>query len=582
MSKNQVSIIIRARDLATKVFRSVGDAAKRMGSVVASAAKFAIGGAIAFTGAVAAMAVKAVQAFSVQEQAVKGLEGALMGLGASASEIDRISASYQRLSSEIQDETGVSDEATLAMITQLTQLGILESQMDQAARAVIGLKSVGVEQVAASKAIAMALQGQFTMLQRYVPALRAAKTETEKAALVNNLLTAGYAQQRKELSSVAGGWAALKGRIGDVMESVGGAIVKGLNLGTVLANLGDKIKSLGAGDAFGGFLSRVEAVGMKIREIVSVLSQGGEGALKTLGAIGGLIKAAFMDGAAIVGNGILKAAPVIGRTIGNAIMSVVEPFGDERKAKDIAKGLGISVEEARQVMARQKAEDEGTPFNAGLQDASNTERALARLDAVLSKYGEKIDKKAEAVAGAGDAGGGLGVASDEQKKVFDLVKAAEVRSNDELEKEIDLLEKRKGALGEAVQAEERAIDALDDFIEKQKEFAAKTLVADILKDDKEKADFEKKQEADRKRAQKIAEKQARGVRVNKADAEFLRAFGKIQEAWKLAEQGAGDLANRGAALDWAKDAAAEETKKIGVKITQLNSLLQKNLTAPEG
>jgi hypothetical protein len=83
------------------------------------------------------------------------------------------------------------------------------------------------------------------MLQRYIPALRQATTEAEKAQLVNDFLTKGYAQQKDQLNTVAGQWGALKGRIGDVWEEIGAAIAQNDSLMETLKRAGEAVKRFG-------------------------------------------------------------------------------------------------------------------------------------------------------------------------------------------------------------------------------------------------------------------------------------------------------------------------------------------------
>jgi hypothetical protein len=122
-------------------------------------------------------------------------------------------------------------------MARLQMLGVETSQLAQAAKATIALKSAGMEEAAAIKAVAMAQAGNFQMLSRYIPALRNATSETEKAALVNDFFAKGYQQQKDELNTLSGRWTELKGRIGDALEVFGGLIACSDNLTEALAKI---------------------------------------------------------------------------------------------------------------------------------------------------------------------------------------------------------------------------------------------------------------------------------------------------------------------------------------------------------
>lgn len=241
MSKKEISILIRAKNAMAAGIASAGEALKNFGQ---SALRIGKAFAASFTAAGAAIggfAVKALSSYAEQEKAEAALTASLNAYGETAA---GIVPKLKEMASAIQDETGVADEATLAGMARLKMLGVQTSKLGEAAKATIALKGLGLEEAAAQKAVAMAMQGSYEMLNRYVPALRTATSDTEKAQIVNDLFARGYEQQKDLLNTTGGSWAALRGRVGDAWEAVGKVIEQNTSLTVILQKVGDKVKEL--------------------------------------------------------------------------------------------------------------------------------------------------------------------------------------------------------------------------------------------------------------------------------------------------------------------------------------------------
>jgi ribosomal protein L30E len=240
--KKEVSVIISAKNAMAAGLSRAGAALKNFGASAARiGAAFAKSFLVAGT-AIAGFATKAVMAFSVQEKAEKQAEAALAAWG---DEVNNNVANIKRFAAAIQDETGIGDENTIARAAKLKMLGVEADQLEAATKATIALGKAGMGEEQAIKAVAMARNGEFTMLQRYIPALRSANSEAEKAAIVNDFLAKGYEAQKAELDTVAGRWTELKGRIGDALENIGGAIVKSTGLNQWLAKMSERVNQVG-------------------------------------------------------------------------------------------------------------------------------------------------------------------------------------------------------------------------------------------------------------------------------------------------------------------------------------------------
>lgn len=167
---------------------------------------------------VAEGALKLVSLYDVQEKAVRKLAVTHELFGESANTYIK---AEQRIASAIQDEIGKGDEATLALMGRLRMYGVMPGALEQATKATYALQAAGMGEEQASRAVALAMQGNYTMLNRYVPALRDATTEEEKHQAFLKTVEVGYQMAQEDLNSYSGSIVNLKGRLGDLGEVFG-------------------------------------------------------------------------------------------------------------------------------------------------------------------------------------------------------------------------------------------------------------------------------------------------------------------------------------------------------------------------
>ena len=192
--------------------------------------------------AIAGMAAKSVHAWGQQEAAETRLQAALRSTGQN---IDRLMPKFTRLASEMQKTTTAGDEQILTMMATLHNLGVMPDKMEEAAKGAIGLASaLGLAENSAARYVALALQGEYTVLQRYVPALRTAETETEKLAVVNDLMARGWEQAQENATTTAGRYKQLSNSFGDLQESIGKVLTETLTLNASFEDGRNNIDSL--------------------------------------------------------------------------------------------------------------------------------------------------------------------------------------------------------------------------------------------------------------------------------------------------------------------------------------------------
>ena len=511
MAQHEISIILRAKNAmaaglseAGKQLSEFGESALRIGKAFAMA--FLAAGT-----AVAGFAAKALQAYSVQESSEKSLASALRAHG---DEVENNMALMTASAAAIQDETGAADENLIARMARLRMLGVESGKLVEATKATLALKSAGMEEAAAIKAVAMAQSGNFEMLNRYIPALRNATDETQKAAIVNDFLTRGYQQQKDQLNTVGGQWAALKGRVGDVWEEFGKAIAQNDLLKNALQRAGDAVKAFGAKVA-----EWVAGAGMV--NMIATFKQFFEnirhGFLMT-GNSAHIGFAAVADGAETAINFVIETFKRMGAVavaVFNAIRNPSrEAFGDIRKA-------AMTVVEGVEIVTRRT--DAAMQVRDGLEKehAANVEKINAAHVQKLNSIGEKrvadntVVLEKIAVAEANNA---------------EEIEKLEKKKQDAINKTADLEEKRieeeKKLRKEALQQE---IDGLEKAKAEREKIAAKR-VKDFIDEAKQKRNNDKELEREAAKAARLENTLKAGGKLGKGQQEWLDAFRKINEA----------------------------------------------------
>ena len=162
----------------------------------------------------------ALQAAARQEASDLMLAQALREVGdASASSL----ADMQAFAAGLQRVTTHGDEA----VQELMALGIAYGNfsgeaLKQATAAALGLARIyQMDLRTAMRYYALAQQGEFTMMQRYIPALRMATTLTEKLAILKVSAARGMDREKAAALGIAGAWTQAANAYGDFQEKLG-------------------------------------------------------------------------------------------------------------------------------------------------------------------------------------------------------------------------------------------------------------------------------------------------------------------------------------------------------------------------
>jgi len=182
--------------------------------------------AAASIGAVISTMKESINLYGEQIQAEQKLAASIRSTGG---DVDELLPKYKRIASEIQGITTVGDEATLSLMQQARSLGVTDEQMEEATKGAIGLsKALGIGTQQALRGVANALNGEFTSLQRYIPELRTASTESEKMAIVQKAMADGFKVAKAEADNGYGSLQQLSNAAGDFKETMGRAVAEGI------------------------------------------------------------------------------------------------------------------------------------------------------------------------------------------------------------------------------------------------------------------------------------------------------------------------------------------------------------------
>lgn len=178
------------------------------------------------TAPLTALGAVAVRAFGIQEQAEMKLRAALQANGR---EVNNLFNRYNEFAQEMQRVTVVGDEATLAMLAQAESLGVTGDSAERAVRNSIAMQSAfGVSAERALRYTAALEQGNATMLNRYIPALRGIEDESERAAEAQRILAGAFQSAEAEAQSTSGQFIQMRNAVGDLMEDIGEIIAEAI------------------------------------------------------------------------------------------------------------------------------------------------------------------------------------------------------------------------------------------------------------------------------------------------------------------------------------------------------------------
>jgi len=205
--------------------KNISTSASEIGKSFAGAAVGALGAAFAVSKLVS-IVKESITLANKQIEAENNLATALEN---TSNEAGVTIEQLKELASGIQDITTVGDEASLEIMQMGLSMGISSDQIGEATKETIGLsKAFKIDLKASIKAVALAREGDFNMLQRYIPALKTATTVAEKQAIATKAMADGFKIAVAETKTFAGRMKQLENTFGDLQERVGKEVIPAL------------------------------------------------------------------------------------------------------------------------------------------------------------------------------------------------------------------------------------------------------------------------------------------------------------------------------------------------------------------
>jgi len=328
-------------------------------AVAASGVIAGIGATIAATRGIG----KFIDLAMTQQDAVEGLASALRAYG---DDVNALLPSLKKEASAIQRITRFGDEQNLMLMTTLRNLGVQGDAIKSATRDAIGLSvALEMDSKTAARYTALAKQGEFTILQRYVPALRQATTQAEKAAIVNELMARGFNQAKDQALTARGGIEQYKNAAGDLGEQIGFLVMRFVSVdGKVrtftksIENLTEKLSGITSAQIkttreiamFVTKLGVAYAVGVKLAPIMATLAANVV-ALAAQGGIAAAVGSVSLFTAAAVGIAAITKKLIEMRHATNQLLESQENLSETLKAQE--EKFGTKSTEALRRMRRE-------------------------------------------------------------------------------------------------------------------------------------------------------------------------------------------------------------------------------------
>lgn len=276
-----IDILIRAKEMVGAGFRAaerqVKDFSNTVSNIGKSTAALRAGmaavatAAVAVGAAIAAGMTKALSAYMESEVAVNRLRSAHQAWG---DEVDKNIEREKAFAEALMKKTNVDDESIMTSMADLRMMGMRTEALEEGAQAVIAMTRAGAGEEGAARMVMMAYQGQYERLARYIPALKTATSDTEKAAIVNAFLTRQMQAQQAETGTLAGQWKALKINSSEALEKIGASVAESGVVQAGLKNVNLLVNKIGEGISNWVSGGGLETFVGTLRNMGSVLTMG--------------------------------------------------------------------------------------------------------------------------------------------------------------------------------------------------------------------------------------------------------------------------------------------------------------------
>ena len=176
--------------------------------------------------AIGAAAIKSIQAFGEQEQAIVKMNQALANQGIYSQETSKDLIDY---ATALQATTTYADENIIATEAQLTAFGLEGQQLKQVTQATLDLAAAkGMDLASAANILGKAFAGETTSLGKLGIKVDESIPKNERFAAIMDKVTGAFGGQAQAMrNTTLGAWAGLQNAISDVQEEIGAFLAGG-------------------------------------------------------------------------------------------------------------------------------------------------------------------------------------------------------------------------------------------------------------------------------------------------------------------------------------------------------------------
>ena len=403
MADKKVNVIISLKDGVSAGLQGIRNG---ISATADAFKKIAVAGMAAGATIVAGFTAIA-KAFAESEAATNKLASTFTALGEDGKQAAEVWGAY---ATSIQKITTLDDEVVMGLVSTAKVMGVSTSKIKEATEGAIGLsKAFGMDLNSAMKMTVMAMEGEYGMLSRYIPALRSANSEAEKAAIVQRAMATGWNIAKDELKTVSGSYKALKNSISDAMEAAGEAVFGNGGLSGKMNSLKESITKLTESGEITFWANEIKTSFAAVADFLAPLG----GFFENIGkkAVGGIRSAGAAIGdfaGTLASGGSLKEA---WNSAGESAKNAQSEF-EARKAKSVEliqfeKQEKLAVAEAVAAREKELAEE-----NALASTVKKTQGGFAELYKKMSATGSSEYEKEQFtrfVAGQENVGAKQGV-----------------------------------------------------------------------------------------------------------------------------------------------------------------------------
>jgi len=382
-----------------------------------------------------------VKAFLEQEKADKMLEASMKNLGSFS---QTAFEGMKKFASEIQKVTVIGDETTEQIMALGMNMGVSADHIKEATKQAIGLsKAYKFDLNTSMRMVALARQGDFNLLKRYIPELRKTNDLTKLQAIYTKKAADGFKLAQAETETYAGKIQQLKNAWGDFQEKIGKVIV---DLVVKMLEWKEVILSVAVALASMKLSSVINGLGGMSKLIPDLVSK-----MKLLSTTANLTKLAFgglVAGLVILGKKIIDLTNDINKAHDEGIRAIQGLSDTTHRAhlsvREYKKSLGISDSEWKKLLQNYKH----------IEDPLLRQQKLIQ-DIKKGKYGDELKKQAEKATIA-------------HKKLNKVIQKTEKSQDKVTKSKNDMIKKIKEATEEALNEYDALKEGNQIYAENQK------------------------------------------------------------------------------------------------------------------